>query len=178
MMALISRHLGPYALWAGLAAILTYGLDRASKVWILYVYDLPAKGSVEIWPFFNLTMVWNHGVTFGLFRQEDPTGKWLLIAVALAIVAGLIFWLRSAAHWLLGLAIGLVIGGAVGNIVDRVRYGAVVDFLHFHAFDYHWYVFNIADAAVVCGVGLILIDSVLEERRARREQATAPPDGA
>jgi signal peptidase II len=115
---------------------------------------------VRVAPFLDLVMVWNPGISYGLFPQGDAAGRLVLIGFAAAAVAGLAVWLARV-HGAVGAAgIGLVIGGAVGNAVDRALYGAVADFFAFHAFGYHWYVFNIADAAIVVGVAGLLYESV------------------
>lgn len=147
-----------------LLAAVVLAADFGTKQWILALREAGAL-PIEVTPFFNLVFTWNRGITFGLFNQRGTEGvdigRWLLIGVTTAIVVGLLVWLARAKGRLLVLALGLVIGGAVGNLVDRVRYGAVADFLDFHLMGYHWYVFNIADAAIVCGVGLLLLDSLL-----------------
>jgi len=150
-------------------------LDQVSKWWILYVYDLPEKGSVAVLPFLNLTMVWNRGITFGLLSSDSAWGATVLAAVALAVVVGLTIWLWRAENLAVALALGAVAGGAVGNVIDRIVYGAVVDFVHAHAFGWSWYVFNVADAAIVCGVGVLLLDSLLAGRRAPRLDADTSP---
>jgi len=150
--------------YGALLAAVVFLLDRGSKQWILGLREAGAL-PIEVTPFFNLVFTWNRGITFGLFNQRGTegadVGRWLLIAVTGAIVIGLLVWLFRAKGWRLLLALGLVIGGAIGNLVDRVVHGAVADFLDFHLMGYHWYVFNIADAAIVCGVGLLLLDSLL-----------------
>jgi lipoprotein signal peptidase len=154
-----------FAPWGALAAVLVLAADQASKWWILNVFDLPAKGSVELLPVLSFTMVWNQGVTFGLFHQDSASGPWLLAGVALVVVCALAVWMLRAETALVATALGAIAGGAVGNVIDRVRFGAVVDFIHAHAWGYSWYVFNIADAAIVCGVGALLLDGMLPSRR-------------
>ena len=144
-------------------------LDQLSKYWILAVYDLPAKASVEILPFFSLTMVWNKGISLGLFQADGEFGRWVLIAVTGIVTIFLTFWLAKAHGNVLKLALGLVIGGAVGNIIDRMRFGAVVDFVHLHAFDYSFYVFNVADAAITFGVLCLLLDAYLVSKEEKKE---------
>jgi signal peptidase II len=150
----------------GLAvAAVVFVLDRATKAWLLDV--MRAHGPVvELTPFFNLVMVWNRGVSFGML-QSGETGRYLLSALALAIVAGLVVWLRRVDVWWLGAGLGGVIGGALGNVVDRLWYaeGAVADFFDFHVAGWHWPAFNVADAAIVSGVGLILLDALLVRGR-------------
>jgi lipoprotein signal peptidase len=147
---------------AGLAAaLLILAADQASKWWILNGLRLPELGSVSLLPGLNLSMVWNRGVTFGLLDGFGAGGPILLTGVALAVVAALGAWLWRAERLVVALALGAVAGGAAGNIIDRVRFGAVVDFIHLHAGGWSWYVFNVADAAIVCGVGALVLDSVL-----------------
>lgn len=153
--------------WGLLAAALVLLADQASKWWVLDVFQLPGRGSVELLPVLNLTMVWNQGVTFGLFHQDGATGPWILAGVALVVVVLLGVWLVRAESTLVACALGAIAGGAVGNVIDRLRFGAVVDFIHAHAGGWSWYVFNVADAAIVCGVAVLLLDGVLPGRRAR-----------
>ena len=147
-----------------IAAALVLAADQGSKWWVLNVLRLPEIGTVPVLPVLNLTMVWNQGVTFGLFHQEGTWGPWVLTGVALAVVIALGFWLRRAETALVAVALGAIGGGAIGNVIDRIRFGAVVDFLHAHAWGWSWYVFNVADAAIVCGVAALLIDGVFPAR--------------
>ncbi len=150
--------------WGGLAALLVLLLDQASKWWVLDVLRLPERGQVPVLPVLSLTMVWNQGVTFGLFHQDGALGPWILAGVALAVVAALTVWMRRAETRLVAVALGAIAGGAVGNVVDRARFGAVVDFLHAHAWGWSWYVFNVADAAIVCGVAVLVLDGLWTPR--------------
>ena len=153
-----------------LSAAIVVVADQASKWWILNGLHLPELGSVPLLPVLNLTMVWNQGVTFGLLHQDTAYGPWLLAAVALAVVIGLTLWMRRADRVLVACALGAIAGGAVGNIIDRIRFGAVVDFIHAHALGWSWYVFNVADAAIVCGVALLILDGF----RPARSRLQAP----
>jgi signal peptidase II len=163
--------------WGLAAAIAVFALDQASKWWVLRVLDLPALRRVRVLPFFDLTMVWNQGVTFGLLRQEGASGPWLLAGMALAVVLLLGLWMRRAERKLTALALGAIAGGAVGNVLDRIRFGAVVDFLHLHAYGYSWYVFNVADSAVVCGVAVLVLEGLFPgSKRPRRHRLQAGAD--
>ena len=147
--------------WGLAAALLVLALDQASKWWILSGLDLPARQRVHVLPFVDFTMVWNQGVTFGLFQQGGHWGPWVLAAIALLVVALLVAWMRRAERAWTACALGAIAGGAVGNIIDRLRFGAVEDFIHLHAGGFSWYVFNVADAAVVCGVAALVLESLL-----------------
>jgi lipoprotein signal peptidase len=146
------------------AALLVLVADQASKWWILDVLQLEKLRQVVLLPVLNLTMVWNYGVTFGLLTGFGEWGPLILAAVALAVVMALMVWLHRAESRMVAIAIGAIAGGAVGNVIDRVRFGAVVDFIHAHVEtrwgDFSWYVFNVADAAIVCGVATLVIDSL------------------
>jgi len=136
--------------------------DQASKYWILYDFDLPRKGTVEVLPFLNFTMVWNHAVTFGMLGGLGRSGPLVFCTVALLAVLVLLFMLTRVRKAWICVAVGAIAGGAVGNVIDRLQYGAVVDFLHAHAFGHSWYVFNVADSGIVCGVIAWMIDSLFD----------------
>ena len=151
---------GPLSpLGLGIAA-LTAALDQAHKIWMLRVYDIGAKGSVALAPFFDLVLVWNHGISYGLLPQESALGRWGLILFAIAASLALAVWLARLTAPLAAASLGLIIGGAIGNAIDRVAYGAVADFFSLHVFGLQWYVFNIADAAIVAGVVGLLYESL------------------
>lgn len=138
-------------------ALVVLVADQASKAWFL---DLMQQnpGGIRITSFFNLVMVWNSGVSFGLFSEDSASRSWTLIGVSLAVLVWLGIWLWRNTDRFVALALGFIIGGAIGNIIDRYRFGAVFDFLDFHAFGWHWPAFNVADSAIVIGVGLLLLD--------------------
>jgi signal peptidase II len=151
-----------------LVALLTFAVDQATKVWLYYVVDIGAREPITVTSFFDVTLVWNRGISYGLFQQDDDLGRWLLVGVSIIASIGLGVWLARTKVRLVAASIGLIIGGALGNALDRAVYGAVIDFAHLHAFGYSWYVFNIADAAIVAGVIGLLYDAlVLEPRRGR-----------
>ncbi len=150
--------------WGALTGLLVLLADQASKWWVLNGLDLPQLGSVSVLPVLSLTMVWNPGVTFGLLQQEGPLGPWLLAAVAIAVVLALVLWMRRAERALTACALGAIAGGAVGNVIDRLRFGAVVDFIHAHAWGWSWYVFNVADASIVCGVAALVLEGLIPSR--------------
>jgi len=156
------NHLTTLGVFVGLVVLVA---DQASKWWVLHVVDLPRFGQVVLLPVLNLTFVRNQGVTFGLLNGLGSWGALLLAAAALAVVAALGVWLRRAESRMVAVALGAIAGGAVGNILDRVRYGWVVDFIDAHIGDWHWYVFNVADAAIVCGVATLVLENLLPVRR-------------
>jgi signal peptidase II len=150
---------GPTAYSLALAVLVG---DQLSKMWFLS-QGFPVGGSREVfWPF-SLTMVWNKGVSFGLFRGEAEWVRWVLTIFSLVVAIVIAFWARKVSRPLLGWAFGLIMGGAVGNMIDRIRFGAVADFLDFTALKFPW-VFNVADSAISIGVVLLLIDTFLADR--------------
>jgi signal peptidase II len=131
--------------------------DQAHKAWMLGPFEIEERGRVALGPFLDLVMVWNRGVSYGMLTQDGELGRWLLIA--LGIGGALLFgwWLRATRGLLAALSLGLVIGGAISNVIDRLIHGAVADFFLFHIGDFEWYVFNLADVWIVAGaIGLIL----------------------
>lgn len=151
---------GPFSTLGAGVAVLGFVLDRLHKWWSLDILDMPGRGKITLTPYFDVVMAWNKGVSYGLFQAETTLGRIGLVFFALAVVTGLGLWLATAANRPLAVAIGLVIGGALGNVLDRLIYGAVADFFSFHAFGFYWYIFNVADIWIVMGVGLILLESV------------------
>ena len=151
---------GPYSPLGLIVALVTLLVDQGNKAWMLYVYDIGAKQTVTVSPFFDLVLVWNKGISYGLLPQDTAAGRFGLIAFAAVASLALIVWLSRITTPLTAVAIGLIVGGAVGNAIDRAVYGAVADFFAFHAIGFEWYVFNIADVAIVAGVIGLLYDSV------------------
>jgi signal peptidase II len=151
------RLWGPASGLGLFAAVAAYALDQAHKYWMLEVYRIAERGAVAITSYFDLVMAWNKGVSYGLFAQHGTTGRFILIGLSLVAVIALFIWMAQSFTRLGGLSVGLIIGGAAGNLTDRIVHGAVADFFHFHYAGFSWYVFNIADVAIVAGViGLIL----------------------
>jgi len=140
-------------------AVLVILADQAVKSWIAGVILEPPR-RIELTGFFALTPVWNRGVSFGLFATHAEMGAWILSLIAVTVSLGLGVWLLRQTRSLPRVALGLVIGGAIGNVIDRVTLGAVFDFLDFHVAGWHWPAFNVADAAICVGVGLLLLDSL------------------
>jgi signal peptidase II len=141
----------------GGAALLGVLIDQAHKAWMLGPFDIETRGRVALNPFLDLVMVWNKGISYGLLTQDGDFGRWLL--VALGILGAVLFgwWLRSTRGMLAGLSLGLVMAGAVSNVIDRLVHGAVADFFLFHVGSFEWYVFNLADVWIVAGaIGLVL----------------------
>ena len=158
------------AFGAAVAAIVAV-VDQLSKLWVLFVFDLPDKGAVVLTRFMDLVMTWNPGISYGLFRQEGRFGQWPLLAVTAVALVLLVFWLRRAETRLTTASLGLIIGGAIGNSIDRIAYGAVADFFLLHlttaTYRFNWYVFNVADIAIVAGVIGILYETLLVRRAAK-----------
>jgi signal peptidase II len=160
---------GPFARYGLTVAIATIAVDQASKLWLLYASDIataPWRSS-----FLDLVLVWNKGISYGLFQQRGAAGQWILLAVEAVAVGLLWIWLARASSRLTAIALGLIIGGAIGNAIDRAVHDAVADFLLFHvtteSFQFSWYVFNLADAAIVAGVAGLLYESVLGDGAAK-----------
>jgi signal peptidase II len=147
-------------------ATVTLVLDQASKWYVLGPMDLPMRGRVPVAPFLDFVLVWNTGISYGLLSSEGDLGRILLALLAAAATGLMIFWLRRETRPGSAVALGLLIGGAIGNAIDRLVHGAVVDFALLHGGGYEWYVFNIADAAIVVGVVMLLVSGVLPERKA------------
>lgn len=153
------------------AALIVVLLDQALKLWLLFGFDLAGRGRVPVLPFFDLVLTWNKGISYGMFQQEGPLGQYALLALKIIAVILLWIWLARATNRLMALSLGLIIGGALGNAIDRLAYGAVADFALLHlttaSFTFNWYVFNLADTAIVAGVAGLLYDSFLGESAAK-----------
>jgi len=156
---------GPLTRLGLITAVVTGALDQAVKFWLMVVFQIGDRGVVHLTPFLDLVLTWNRGISYGLFQQEGDLGRYVLLALVIAAVIALCVWLASADSRLLAVSLGLIIGGAVGNAVDRLHWPGVMDFVLFHittpTFNFTWYVFNLADAAIVAGVAGLLYESLL-----------------
>lgn len=147
-----------------LLAALTLAVDQAHKAWMLQVFDIQSRPPIAVLPFLDITMAWNRGVSYSLLRADTPAGQLLLAGFALVAITLLGVWLWRSTHPAATAGLGLIIGGAAGNALDRLRFGAVADFFHFHTpvslGPLSNYVFNLADVGIVAGVGLLLYESL------------------
>ena len=157
-------------IWGSLSAFglviaaIACALDQAAKFWLLDAFDLASRGAVPVTPFADLILTWNTGISYGLFPQQGPIGQWGLLTFKVLAVIFLWVWLTRAPSRLTAAALGLIIGGAVGNAIDRLHWPGVMDFVLFHidtaTFSFRWYVFNLADVAIVAGVAGLLYESL------------------
>jgi signal peptidase II len=157
----LTSHLRPGII----AALAVLVLDQASKLWLLFVFDIAHRGAVKITPFFDLVLAWNVGISFGWFQNDSAVAQIVLMTIKAVAVIVLAIWMARSRTLMATMALGLIIGGAIGNAIDRFAYGAVVDFALFHVQiggnTFNWYVFNLADVAIVAGVAALLYDSLL-----------------
>jgi signal peptidase II len=162
---------GPFTRFGLAVAAVACVLDQASKVYLLWVFDLAANGPVRLGPFFDFVLTRNTGISYGLFQTQGPVGQWVLLAFKAIAVLLLWLWLAQAKDRLTALSLGLIVGGAVGNAIDRLAYGWVADFVFFHVstpnWRFNWYVFNLADVAIVAGVVGLLYESLAGDRAAK-----------
>ena len=162
---------GPQTRFGLTVAAIACLLDQAFKVYLLFVFDIAANGPVRIGPFIDIILARNTGISYGLFQTQGPLGQWILLAFKAVAVLLLWFWLARAKDQLTALSLGLIIGGAVGNAIDRMAYGWVADFVFFHIsapnWQFNWYVFNLADVAIVAGVIGLLYESLTADHAAK-----------
>jgi signal peptidase II len=158
------RPVTPHLRAGIIAAVVTLVIDQASKLWLLYVFDL-GQNAVKVTPFFDLVLAWNVGISFGWLQSESQLVQIALMAIKAIAVIALAIWMARSRTLIATVALGLIIGGAIGNGIDRFAYGAVVDFALLHiqigGKTFNWYVFNLADVAIVAGVAALLYDSFL-----------------
>ena len=157
----LTSHLRPGVI----AALAVLALDQASKLWLLFVFDIAHRGAVKVTPFFDLVLAWNVGISFGWFQSDSQVAQIILMLIKAVAVVVLAIWMTRSRTLIATVALGLIMGGAIGNAIDRFAYGAVVDFALFHlqigGNTFNWYVFNLADVAIVAGVAALLYDSFL-----------------
>lgn len=156
-------RLNPLALAAYATALAVIVVDQLTKLWILTGLDMGLHQTIEISPIFDLTYTLNTGVSFGMFSGGEA--RWVLTVFSILVAGALAWWARRSTRRLFAIALGLIMGGALGNVIDRIRVGAVVDFLDFSGLMFP-YIFNVADAAISVGVALLILDSFLHERAA------------
>jgi signal peptidase II len=159
---------------AGLAALIGVIADQVSKWAMIKIIGARADHIIHVLPVFDLVLWWNNGTSFSMFRTNSAWGPYVFSLTALAIVGGLVLWLSRITSPILAAALGAVIGGAIGNVVDRWRFGAVADFLYWHIGDYGWPAFNLADSLIVVGVGILVLDGMFvshkTDKTGRRKQ--------
>jgi signal peptidase II len=158
---------GPFTWFGAIVAVLACAIDQASKLYLLFVVDL-ANHPLRLGPFFDFVLTRNTGISYGLFQTQAALGQALLLGFKALAVVLLWLWLAHARDRLTALSLGLIIGGALGNAIDRLAYGWVADFVFFHVssgnWHFNWYVFNLADVAIVAGVIGLLYESLTGER--------------
>ncbi|MFK4046206.1 signal peptidase II [Roseomonas mucosa] len=159
--------------WVAATAVLAFVLDQTTKWWVLTHLMNPPR-VIPVTPFFNLVLGWNRGVSFGLLSADHPATPWLLSCLALTVIVGLVVWTARDRRPGMAASIGLIAGGALGNVVDRLRHGAVTDFLDFYVAGYHWPAFNLADTAIFVGVALLLLVGGLHESADAPTSASRP----
>ena len=157
-----------------LAALVVFAADRASKLAVLERFGGEDVAPKSLAPFLDLALQFNRGISFSFFRQDTALGVWLLLGFTLAATALLAAWLWRTASWMAGLGLGAIIGGALGNACDRLLYGAVGDFLDLHAFGRHFFVFNVAAAAINAGVALLILDGLFGSSADKPTQSLTP----
>ena len=150
-----------------LLAALVLILDQISKYWVLEIIHLPERGGIDVWPFFRLTFVGNIGVSMGMLQADSDLGRWLLTFITAGIALAVALWLRREKNPVDVAALGLVLGGAIGNVIDRLVHGYVVDFLDFHWAGWHFPAFNAADSAITLGAACLLLDELLRVKRSK-----------
>jgi signal peptidase II len=162
---------GSFTVFGLVTALIACAVDQASKLYLLFAFDLAHNGPVRLGPFFDLVLARNTGISYGLFQTDTELGQWVLLGSKVLAVLLLLLWLARSHSRLTALSLGLIIGGAVGNAIDRLAYGWVADFVFFHVsgatWRFDWYVFNLADVAIVAGVIGLLYESLIGEHAAK-----------
>jgi signal peptidase II len=157
-----------HLIWLGTgAAVSSFVVDQLHKWWMIYVYQIEERVRVQITPFLDLVMAWNKGISYGLLSQDSTAGLMALVAFSLVVIVVLAFWMVRQESRIISVAIGLIIGGALGNVVDRMVHGAVADFFLLHWSGFNWYVFNIADMAIVAGALILVYDALFSNQMSK-----------
>lgn len=154
---------GPYFVTGLLVAVAILAADQLTKTLVLRLLDWKIGAPVALTPFLDFVLTLNRGISYGLFPQDSDAGRWFLIILKLAVSAIFLAWMSQTGNRMVALGLGLLVGGALGNAIDRVLYGAVIDFVSLHAYGWYWYVFNLADTAVVAGVIALLYDALFAD---------------
>ncbi len=139
--------------------------DQGTKWWIVNEVMRRGVRVVPVTSFLNFVLSLNKGITFGIFNNGHQYMSYVFIGASVIILGLLLHWLIHTSSVMVGVGLGLVMGGAIGNMIDRVNYGGVVDFIDFHLFNYHWYTFNVADSAIVCGVALLMLENLVRTQK-------------
>ncbi len=155
--------LGPCFKFGLLVALAIFSADQLTKTLVLRLLDWKVGAPVALTPFLDFVLTLNRGISYGLFPQDSDAGRWFLICLKLAVSGVFLVWMAQTHSRVVALGLGLLVGGALGNAVDRVLYGAVIDFVSLHAYGWYWYVFNLADTAVVAGVIALLYDALFAD---------------
>ncbi|WOJ91566.1 signal peptidase II [Methylocapsa polymorpha] len=160
-------------LLGALAAVATLAADQSNKLWLIFSYGIETRQPIRLAPFFDVIFAKNPGISYSLLRAQSGTERFALLVLTLAATVCIGVWLWRAETKIVGLGLGLIVGGALGNACDRLAYGFVADFYHFHLGSFSWYVFNLADVAIVAGVGLLLYDSLFLTRKTGEAEGVA-----
>jgi signal peptidase II len=162
---------GPHSALGAAVAFAAAIADQLHKAWTIALLERAPEHRITLAPFFDMVMAWNHGISYGLFKQDSDAGRWALIAFSIAAVLGLAYWLAHFQTRLSAIGLGLILGGAMGNLIDRIHYGAVADFFHFHVGGFHWYIFNLADVFIAAGAACLLYDSLIYSHKSAGKAA-------
>ncbi|WP_310621125.1 signal peptidase II [Flexibacterium corallicola] len=156
---------GRYSPLIALIATIGAALDQLAKIWVVHIYDMANNVFISVLPVLDIVLVWNRGVSYGLFQQDHPIGRWALaVFTVLAAIAIWVWGVRSSSKPL-SIYLGLILAGAIGNGIDRIYYGQVVDYLYFHVNSFSWYVFNLADVWIVLGAAGLFWDSLFSKKK-------------
>ena len=157
-------------------AIATLAVDQGNKLWLIDVYDIGSRQPVRLAAFLDVIFAKNPGISYSLLSAHTPAARWGLVAFTFVATLAIGLWLWRTSMWIVALALGLILGGALGNAIDRFSYGWVADFYYFHWGSFHWYVFNLADVAIVGGVGMLLLDSFFISWVRPADEDTSAPE--